>query len=160
MFFYTVRSSSIKLIGCIFAAIITVFALVVFVPANDTLTVFADGKTVYTDVKDNEGRINFLKQFGYEVKDEPIQTTTVTVPSKFDTVFSGYNELQRRQGLDLSRYKRKEVTRYTYLVTNYDEYDGTVYANLIVYRGRVIAGDICTESENGFIHGFSKDTRL
>ena len=84
----------------------------------------------------------------------------MTVPSKFDTVFSGYNDLQRLQGLDLSRYKRKEVTRYTYIVTNYDGYDGTVYANLIVYRGRVIAGDICTESENGFIHGFSKDTRL
>jgi hypothetical protein len=160
MFVYTVRSSSVKLLFCITAALIAVMALVLFLPAGDTLAVFADGKTVYTDAEDNAGRINFLKQFGYEVKDEPVHTAKVTVPSKFDTVFSGYNDLQRIQGLDLSRYKRKEVTRYTYIVTNYDGYDGTVYANLIVYRGRVIAGDICTESENGFIHGFSKDTRL
>ena len=160
MFIYTFKASTLKLVGCIIAAVITVIALVIFVPSNDTLTVFADGKTVYTEASDNDGRINFLKQFGYEVQKEPIQTTTVTVPSKFDTVFSGYNDLQKLQGLDLTRYKRKEVTRYTYLVTNYEGYDGTVYANLIIYRGRVIAGDICTENSDGFIHGFSKDVHL
>ncbi len=160
MFIYTVKSSTLKLFGCIFAAILIAVTLVIFLPSNDTITVFANGKAVYTDVKDNSERINFLKQFGWEVDKEPLSENAVTVPSTFDTVFSGYNELQKKQGLDLSKYKRKEVTRYTYLVTNYEGYEGKVFANLIVYRGRVIGGDICTESSDGFIHGFSKDVHL
>ena len=32
------------------------------------------------------------------------------------------------------------MTRYTYKVLNYPNYDGTVYANILVYRNRVVAG--------------------
>ena len=80
--------------------------------------------------------------------------------SEFDTVFAGYNELQKLQGLDLSSYKRKTLTRYTYEVTNYEGHAGRVLANLLIYRGRVVGGDICTESKDGFIHGFLPTTRL
>jgi hypothetical protein len=71
-------------------------------------------------------------------------------------VFTGYNEIQKRQGLDLSKYKKKNVMRYTYEVKNYKDYDGTVYANIIVYRNKVIGGDICSADVTGFIHGFEK----
>ncbi len=161
MFVYSVKANTLKLIGCLIAASLITLSLIFFIPSLGTTAVFAEnGKVVYTNVKDNGDRIAFLKQFGWEVKEAPIDEATVTVPSKFDTVFAGYNELQRLQGLDLSRYKRKEVTRYTYQVTNYEGYDGKVLANLIVYRGRVIGGDICTESSDGFIHGFSKSVHL
>ena len=46
--------------------------------------------------------------------------------------------------------------RYTYELTNYDGYDGKVYVNMIVYRNRVIGGDVCSADVNGFIHGFEK----
>ena len=108
----------------------------------------------------NESRIAFLKSFGWEVQHEPLESVKVTVPTEFDAVFAGYNDLQKLQGLDLSRYKQKEVTRYTYLVTNYNGYDGRVHANLIIYRGNVVAGEICTEDASGFIHGFQKSTQL
>jgi hypothetical protein len=71
-------------------------------------------------------------------------------------VFAAYNELQRTQGLDLTPYAGKTVERYTYTVTNYNGFDGTVLANLLVYRGRVIGGDVCSADTNGFLHGFSK----
>lgn len=64
------------------------------------------------------------------------------------------------QGLDLSKYKRKDVTRYTYKITNYPDYDGTVYANILVYRGKVIGGDICSADVNGFVRGFDGKTKL
>lgn len=161
MFIRTVKASTIKLTACIVAAVIICATLIICIPDTDTVAVFADGgKTVYTEVKDNDGRINFLKQFGWEVNPEAIEEKSVVIPNKFDTVFAGYNELQILQGLDLSKYKRKEVTRYTYVVTNYDGYSGKVLANLIVYRGRVIGGDICTESADGFIHGFSRNVHL
>ena len=65
-----------------------------------------------------------------------------------------YNDLQKAQGLDLSEYKGKSAMRYTYEITNYPDYDGTVYANIIVYKNRVIGGDICSSGTQGFIQGF------
>lgn len=161
MFIYSVKANTLKLAGCVLAAIMILCALIVFVPTDATLTVNADnGKTVYTEVRNNEDRVDFLSQFGYEVNETPVEQTDVTIPAEFDTVFTGYNALQKLQGLDLSNYKRKKATRYTYQITNYDGYDGKVYANMIVYRGRVIGGDVCTENSDGFIHGFSKSVHL
>ena len=55
------------------------------------------------------------------------------------------------QGLDISKYKNKKVTRYTYLAENYDGYDGDVYVNLILYKNTVIACDISSADPSGFI---------
>lgn len=52
----------------------------------------------------------------------------------------GYNEIQRAQGLDLAKYKNKKVSRFTYKVTNYEGYEGEVYANLLVWRDKVVGG--------------------
>ena len=84
------------------------------------------------------------------------ETVTVTIPAEFDKVFAGYNELQKTQGLDLSKYKKKELIRYTFEVTNYEGHEGTVYANVLVYRNRVVGGDICSADLSGFVHGFEK----
>ncbi len=161
MFIYSVKASSIRLGALILLSLIIVCALIVLIPDYDAVSVFADdGSVVYTGAKTNEGRIEFLRKFGWEVESSPTDEATVTIPTEFDSVFSGYNELQRLQGLDLSKYKRKTVTRYTYVVTNYPDYDGKVFANLLIYRGKVIGGDICTEAGDGFIHGFSKNVHL
>lgn len=79
----------------------------------------------------------------------------MTIPAEFDRVFESYNAIQKQQGLDLSKYKNRDMTRYTYKVLNYPNYDGTVYANILVYRNRVVAGDICSADVNGFIKGLS-----
>ncbi len=161
MFIYSVKASSLKLTALVLLSLTLVCTLLILIPSYDSVSVFADdGSVVYTGAKSNDGRIEFLKKFGWEVNPEPTETAEVTVPSEFDSVFIGYNELQKLQGLDLSRYKRKTVTRYTYIITNYPDYDGRVFANLLIYRGRVIGGDICTEARDGFIHGFSKNTHL
>ncbi|MBR4014329.1 MAG: DUF4830 domain-containing protein, partial [Clostridia bacterium] len=46
--------------------------------------------------------------------------------------------------------------RYTYEITNYDGYDGVVYANILVYRNKVIAGDVCSADTKGFMHGLQR----
>lgn len=161
MFVYSVKASSIKLVALILLSLTVVCTLLILIPRYDSVTVFADdGSVVYTGAKTNDGRAEFLRNFGYEIDPTPLEEKEIVIPSEFDSVFTGYNELQKLQGLDLSRYKRKTVTRYTYEITNYDGYDGRVFANLFVYRGRVIGGDVCTEAQDGFIHGFSKNTRL
>ena len=60
--------------------------------------------------------------------------------------------LQRKQ----FSFKKKTVMRYTYAVTNYPNYDGEVYVNILVYKNTVIGGDVCSADVNGFVHGFER----
>ena len=158
MFIYSVKASTLKFLAVICVSLVTVITLIAFIPAygEGGIPVSDDGEISYTGVKTNEDRIEFLSQFGWEVKPQTVEECQVTIPAEFDKIFTGYNEIQKRQGLDLSDYKKKKVVRYTYEVTNYQGAEGTVYANLIVYRNLVIGGDICSADVTGFIHGFEK----
>ncbi len=175
MFIYSIKASSIKFFGVICVALAALIALIAFVPAYagaDTPTIGDGGQAGgvsagapeaetgvsvtyrYDKVKSADAAASFLAQFGWVVDAGSVETAEVTIPAEFDKIFAGYNEMQKAQGLDLSKYKNKAVTRYTFTVTNYDGYDGTVYANVLVRRGRVIGGDICSADVSGFIHGF------
>ncbi len=161
MFIYSLRASTVKLVGVICVALTVLITLIAFVPtyAITSQTSAGVGQEVsysYDKVKSAEDAAAFLSQFGWSVDPTPVETKTVTVPAEFDKVFAAYNELQKEQGLNLSKFKNKEVTRYTFSVTNYPDYSGTVYANVLVYRNRVIAGDICSADVSGFVHGFER----
>lgn len=159
MFIYSMRAGTIRFFGVVCIALATLVALIAFVPELQPASAATDSvaeSISYDKVRSNEDRIAFLAQFGWTVEETPIESTTVTVPAEFDKVFGAYNELQRRQGLDLEKYASRTVERYTYTVTNYEGYEGTVLANLLISRGRVIGGDICAADTNGFMHGFSK----
>ena len=160
MFVYSMRAGTLRFFGIACVALAALVTLIAFVPelqpAAATGGEIAKGsETVsFEDVRSNEERIAFLGQFGWTVEETPVESTTVTIPREFDKVFAAYNELQRTQGLDLSAYGGKTVERYTYTVTNYEGHEGTVLANLLVCRGRVIGGDICSADAAGFVHGF------
>ena len=171
MFIYSFKASSIKFFGIICVALAALITLIAFVPAyaggestpQGGMAVDApeaeSGVTVsirYDKVKSADDAAKFLSQFGWVVDAGSVEKREVTIPAEFDKVFAGYNELQKSQGLDLSKYKKKTVTRYTFMVTEYEGYEGTVYANVLVYRNRVIGGDICSADVNGFLHGFEK----
>lgn len=160
MFIYSMRANTIKFFAVICLALTALIALVAFVPTyvtgDEDAQVGVNASYNYEKIKNNEDRINFLKQFGWEVEAQPLKEQQVTIPKEFDKVFAAYNEIQRRQGLDLSSFKKKSVMRYTYVVTNYPDYDGEVYVNLLVYRNTVIGGDVCSADVNGFVHGFER----
>lgn len=158
MFIYSLRASTLKFLGVSCVALVALITLIAFVPTlgADSQTVSGEPKIEYTGIKTDSDRIAFLGQFGWQVKPQAVDSREVTIPSEFDKIFTGYNEIQKRQGLDLSDYKKKKVMRYTYEVTNYEGAEGVVYANLLVYRNRVIGGDICSADVKGFIHGFEK----
>lgn len=162
MFVYSLKANTIKFFGVLCVALIALITLIAFLPSYepDTAAVGKNGESTvsisYDKIKTNEDRIKFLEQFGWKVTSEPLETEEVVIPSDFDKVFAGYNEIQKSQGLDLGKYRKKRLTRYTYEVTNYDGYDGTVYANLLIYKGRVVGGDICSADVGGFMQGFEK----
>ena len=155
MFIYSLKAKTIKLFGLICVALVGVIMIAAFVPNYVATSASAVNSEInYSKIKNNEDRIAFLKQFGWEVSPEEIESEQVTIPSEFDKIFAGYNEIQKAQGLDLAKYKGKTMMRYTYDVNNYEGYEGKVQANILVYRGKVVGGDICSADINGFIHGF------
>ncbi len=157
MFVYSMRAGTVKLIGVVCVALTVLITLIAFVPTYTLSSeTSADAQYQYEKIKTESDVVSFLSQFGWTVESSPVEVKTVTVPAEFDKIFAAYNELQKEQGLNLSKYKNKDVTRYTFAVTNYEGFEGTVYANVLVYRNRVIAGDVCSADPNGFIHGFEK----
>ena len=114
MFIYSLRASTLKFFAVICVSLVMVITLIAFIPNGNSNGFVASSKDVeikYDDVKTNEDRIAFLAQFGWKVNSEPKETVEVTIPAEFDKIFTGYNEIQRRQGLDLSKYKKKKVNR-------------------------------------------------
>ncbi len=158
MFICAVRGATVRFLGLIALTFCLVFGVVIY--ADSGVTVDRGDRAVetisYSKVKTDEERLQFLKSLGWETTGEVVEEVAFTLPSTFDRVLLGYNEIQKNQGLDLSRYRKKKVTRYTYEITNYEGYEGKVFANLIVYRGKVIAGDICSGDPMGFVTGLEK----
>jgi len=160
MFVYTFRAQTIKFFSVVGISLAALLILIAFIPTYEPTVV----NTLYTQtanvnfnkIKTNDDRIDFLEQFGWTVSEKPSDEEEVTIPHDFDKIMLSYNEFQRQMGLDLAKYKGKKVMRYTYEITNYPEYEGRVYANMLVYRNKVIGGDICSADASGFLHGFEK----
>lgn len=101
-------------------------------------------------------RISFLSTYGWEVKAEPKEVQEVVIPDVFDQVYLNYNEIQKVDGFNLQKYSGCRVKRWTYEVTNYPDKKQNVVANVLVYNGKIIGGDICSVALNGFMHAFSQ----
>ena len=161
MFVYSLRASTLKFFAVVCVALTALITMITFIPGYDGgelgyITTGNEKEISYDKIRNDEDAANFLTQFGWKVSGAPVESVEITIPEEFDKIFTGYNEIQKRQGLDLSKYKRKKIMRYTYEITNYEGEEGKVYANVIVYRNRVIGGDICSARPDGFIHGFER----
>ena len=150
MFVYSVRASGIRYFLLVVLTLIVLVGSII-IGNSDAALVSAEGSIDFGGVGDNEGRRKFIEQFGYEVGEEPVSEASFSVPGNFDRIITDYNEIQRRQGLDLTKYANKKITRYTYEIKNYEGYEGTVYANLFVYRDRVVGCDVSTADPAGFV---------
>ena len=163
MFVCSLKASSLKFAGVIGIAVIALVALLILMPTTKEVSagaILEDNGTInFEKIKTNENRLEFLNQFGWDAGKEAVEEVEVRIPTDFDKVMNSYNEVQKAQGLDLAKYKGKTATRYTYQINNYPDYEGTVYANIIVYKNRVIGGDICSSDVSGFIHGFALPTQ-
>lgn len=143
----------IKKIIIILAAVVgVILALILLLGGggNDTAT------TAATSVSNNDGRVQFLKDFGWEVANSPTESSQVRIPEENNEVFQRYNALQKSQGYDLSQYAGKTVMRYVYKINNFPGATEPVYATLLVYKNQVIGGDVTNTAAKGVIQGFKK----
>ncbi len=154
MFIWSVKINR-NLIWSICAVIcLSIGAFAVFSPKASTSVL---KNSIDTVAKTTEQQVALLKAFGYEVDPQPILIEEVIIPSEFDEGYNTYNDYQRLSGFDLSKYKGTRAKKYTYTVLNYPDQKDDVVANLLVYNGKAVGGDISSVQLNGFVHGFVKE---
>ena len=100
-------------------------------------------------VSNNDARVQFLKELGWEVAASPAESGQVRIPENMSEVFDRYNKLQKQQGYDLTTYAGKNVMRYDYTVTNFPDAQDPVYATVLVYKNQIIGGDITDTTPGG-----------
>lgn len=97
------------------------------------------------DGSTNALRVEYLKSIKLEPDDSEVASKNIIIPERFGEVYENYNLIQRKAGFDLSRYKGKEATLYTYALAG--EKDREIH--LIVCDGKIIGGDIASLKLNG-----------
>ena len=115
-----------------------------------------DTPTSAATVSGNDARVQFLKDFGWEVSTSPVESGQVRIPEAQSQVYERYNALQKSQGYDLSQYAGKTVMRYVYEVNNFPGATEPVYATLLIYKNQVIGGDVTNTAAKGVVQGFQK----
>ena len=98
----------------------------------------------------NAERVAYLQEMGWQVEEEPVTTLQFLLPPQLKGDYVAYNALQKSQGFDLEPCCGKQVTRYTYTVTNYPEIPQGVQANLYLWGDQIIGGDIIATGQGGF----------
>ncbi|MBQ7288114.1 MAG: DUF4830 domain-containing protein [Clostridia bacterium] len=102
---------------------------------------------------DEAARLDYINALGWMV-DGNCSMEEVVIPQKFNDVYTEYNELQKEQGFDLLQYRGQTVKQYIYHVLNHESGSEYVYLHLLVFKDRVIGGDISSTELNGFMQPF------
>lgn len=148
MMFMTAKVDIKKTLIALVAAVGLIIGMIFLFGGNDA------APTAATGMSGNDARVQFLKNFGWEVAQSPVESGQVRIPEKSTAVYDRYNALQKTQGYDLSQYAGKIVMRYVYKITNFPGATDPVYATLLVYKNEVIGGDVTDTCPNGQVRTF------
>lgn len=141
-----------KMIAIILAAVVILIAGLILLTGNKD-----SAPTIASATTSNDDRVDFLKGFGWEVDTSPTESGQVRIPKESNEVYDRYNTLQKSQGYDLSEYAGKSVMRYVYKINNYPDATEPVYATVLVYKNKIIGGDITNTAATGKIQGFTRN---
>ena len=144
MLIWTARLSRKKAALAVIAAGALVIALLLFLGRSP------GEEAAAPQLLTNEDRVAYLQSMGWEIGPEPLETLQFLLPGELTEPYLTYNELQNAQGFDLARCCGKQVSRYTYAVSNYPGRPDGVQVNLYVCGGEPVAGDVCCPGADGF----------
>lgn len=144
----------------IFGIILIITGVVVIMITFVSNHVDVKGTNVMSAVtlETNDQREDYLKSLGWEFNTN-FTEKEIKIPAEFNDTYNRYNDIQKSQGFDLSKYKGENVKVYTYNITNYTgcENRDCIYANLLVYNNILIGGDVCSTSvSDGFMQALKK----
>lgn len=108
--------------------------------------------------KTDKERTDFIESFGWVSGKVPEKIEEIRIPVEFDEAYEEYNDIQRKQGFDLRKYRAYIAKKYTYSISNYDgaETGVPICANLIVIDGAIVGADISSAKADGFVTVLAK----
>ena len=148
MMVMTAKVNMKKTIILLVAVAAIIIAMIMAAGGSDAQTTSAPTLT------GNDARVKFLKDFGWEIENSPVESSQVRIPEQVTEVFDRYNQLQKSQGYDLSKLAGKNAMRYVYKVSNYPGATDPVYATVLVYKQQIVGGDVTDTSAKGKVQGF------
>ncbi len=149
MMIMTAKVDFKKIMVCLLSAAAVLLALILVLGNRTDSTA-----TSAVSVSANDGRVKFLQDFGWDVTPTPKEATQVKIPQEETEMFRRYNALQKGQGYDLSKYAGRKVMRYVYELRNYPGATEPVYATLLIFKNKVIGGDVTDTAVKGKMRGF------
>lgn len=165
MFVLSLKASTLKVAATLAALAVVVAAaswegnvahtLTSTVPQTAESQVSEGSVASGADLSTNERRVAYLESLGWEVDEEPVEIVEIVIPQTFNAVYKNYNEIQKNQGFDLSKYCGVRAKRWTYNVKNYPGTAEGIHANLLIYNNKLIGGDVSSVEINGFMQGLS-----
>lgn len=146
VFNFKIKAKKTVILAAVLSVTAAIICTAVTVAINSRLpdTAVSDKTGEYSLALNDGEEKKFLEQFGVETADAKPEKRSVVIPSDFNKYYEEYNELQKKIGLDLAKFKGKEVTEI--IVPLEKPKDNN--AVLLVYKNRVIGGHI-TNGEYG-----------
>ena len=111
------------------------------------LTVWLIIEASNAPVGDAAKAVRHLQTLGCNVDENPSDHVQLDIPLEFDDVYEKYNDLQKQAGYNLWYYRGRRCERYTFAIINAEQAD--TFANVIIYKGKIIGGDIMTAALDG-----------
>ncbi len=99
---------------------------------------------------DNEARLAWLADLGWQVDAQPLESLCLQLPSPLDADWTDYAQQQDEMGLPFATFAGKIVERLTYQVRNYPQRPDGVQLNLFLCDDQIIGGDIICTGADGF----------
>ena len=155
MLIWTLKFDRKKAAFWIVMAALVVIGIVLLLGAHTNASASPSAAKQNGRVKNEKARVAFLAECGWKVDSPALKEETVLIPKDFSPVFEDYNELQKQQGFDLSRFCGKEVKLYTYRVLD-SRLGENILAMLYVCNGTVIGGDVHSTALDGFMCGLKQ----
>lgn len=150
MFIFSLHPSRRK--SCWITALIVIVLILLLIFCHSPHSDIPDSSV---ELRTNGQRISYIQKLEWKVQPTPVETLHLLLPKPLTEPYLSYNQLQKKQGFNLDKYDGKQITRYTYAVTNYPRRPDGVQLNLYLYKNIPIAGDVIATGENGFRSGLT-----
>lgn len=159
MFIFTARLNRRRLAAGAAALVLFCGAALAVSTSGSNASVDTAAPSVHpSKVKSNQDRVAYLESYGWQVNPEPVSVEELLIPEAFDESYEEYLALQTAQGFDLTEYCGKRIKRCTYEITNYPTGEAGVQAAILIYKNKVVGGEVLSPKLNGFLHGLEMPT--
>ena len=109
------------------------------------------------DLRKAEGRAAYIRSLGWEIDPASETHKSIRIPDPLTEVLERYNEIQKKQGLDLTAHLGESCEQYCYTITNYPDQEDSVQISLYLQGRELIAGDVHSTALRGFMQGLQRE---